>query len=62
MIVVISPSLEFALVIILFPKMLSCYYTSAGGVVMFSRALRLYKREGIRVNVLCPEVRSVFEA
>jgi len=33
-------------------------YTSAGGVVMFSRALRLYKRQGIRVNVLCPEVRS----
>jgi len=32
-------------------------YTSTGGVVMFSRALRPYKRRGIRVNVLCPEVR-----
>jgi NAD(P)-dependent dehydrogenase (short-subunit alcohol dehydrogenase family) len=28
---------------------------------MFTRALRLYKRKGIRVNVLCPEVRVVFE-
>lgn len=28
---------------------------------MFSRSLRLYKRQGIRVNVLCPEVRVVFE-
>lgn len=37
------------------------YYTSAGGVVMFSRSLRLYKRQGIRVNVLCPEVRVIFE-
>lgn len=27
---------------------------------MFTRALRLYKRQGIRVNVLCPEVRVVF--
>ncbi|XP_027348671.1 prostaglandin reductase-3 isoform X1 [Abrus precatorius] len=31
------------------------YSGSKGGVVMFSRALRLYKRQGIRVNVLCPE-------
>ncbi|XP_057417183.1 uncharacterized protein LOC130711530 isoform X2 [Lotus japonicus] len=31
------------------------YSGSKGGVVMFSRSLRLYKRQGIRVNVLCPE-------
>ncbi|XP_054786825.1 uncharacterized protein LOC129293048 isoform X2 [Prosopis cineraria] len=31
------------------------YSASKGGVVMFSRSLRLYKRQGIRVNVLCPE-------
>jgi NADPH:quinone reductase-like Zn-dependent oxidoreductase len=31
------------------------YSGSKGGVVMFTRALRLYKRKGIRVNVLCPE-------
>ncbi|RDX57695.1 15-hydroxyprostaglandin dehydrogenase [NAD(+)], partial [Mucuna pruriens] len=31
------------------------YSGSKGGIVMFSRALRLYKRQGIRVNVLCPE-------
>ncbi|KAK4284685.1 hypothetical protein QN277_001480 [Acacia crassicarpa] len=31
------------------------YSASKGGVVMFSRSLRPYKRQGIRVNVLCPE-------
>ncbi|XP_019422170.1 PREDICTED: prostaglandin reductase-3-like [Lupinus angustifolius] len=31
------------------------YSASKGGVVMFTRALRLYKRQGIRINVLCPE-------
>ncbi|KAF7810910.1 prostaglandin reductase-3 [Senna tora] len=31
------------------------YSASKGGVIMFSRALRPYKRQGIRVNVLCPE-------
>ncbi|KAI9127937.1 hypothetical protein K1719_000930 [Acacia pycnantha] len=31
------------------------YSASKGGVVMFSRSLRPYKRKGIRVNVLCPE-------
>lgn len=31
------------------------YTGSKGGVVMFTRALRLYKRQGIRINVLCPE-------
>ncbi|XP_061367130.1 uncharacterized protein LOC133310249 isoform X2 [Gastrolobium bilobum] len=31
------------------------YSGSKAGVVMFSRALRLYKRQGIRVNALCPE-------
>ncbi|KAK7252045.1 hypothetical protein RIF29_35742 [Crotalaria pallida] len=31
------------------------YSGSKGGVVMFTRALRLYKRKGIRINVLCPE-------
>ncbi|XP_022746330.1 prostaglandin reductase-3-like isoform X2 [Durio zibethinus] len=31
------------------------YSGSKGGVVMFSRALAPYKRQGIRVNVLCPE-------
>lgn len=36
-------------------------YASAGGVVMFTRSLRLYKRQGIRINVLCPEVKNVFE-
>lgn len=30
--------------------------TFAGGVVLFTRSLALYKRQGIRVNVLCPEV------
>lgn len=28
-----------------------------GGVVMFTRSLALYKRQGIRINVLCPEVK-----
>eukprot|EP01018_Ginkgo_biloba_P036615 Gb_28193 [translate_table: standard] len=32
------------------------YSASKGGVVMFSRSLTRYKRKGIRVNVLCPEV------
>ncbi|KAE9607270.1 putative 15-hydroxyprostaglandin dehydrogenase (NAD(+)) [Lupinus albus] len=31
------------------------YSGSKGGVVMFTRALRPYKRQGIRINVLCPE-------
>ncbi|XP_028777071.1 prostaglandin reductase-3 [Neltuma alba] len=31
------------------------YSASKGGVVMFSRSLRPYKHQGIRVNVLCPE-------
>ncbi|KAL1337060.1 hypothetical protein HN51_031546 [Arachis hypogaea] len=31
------------------------YSGSKGGVVMFSRSLRLYKRQGIRINVLSPE-------
>uniref|UniRef100_A0A0C9S9S3 TSA: Wollemia nobilis Ref_Wollemi_Transcript_6723_2396 transcribed RNA sequence n=1 Tax=Wollemia nobilis TaxID=56998 RepID=A0A0C9S9S3_9CONI len=31
------------------------YSASKGGVVMFSRSLRAFKRKGIRVNVLCPE-------
>lgn len=31
------------------------YSASKGGVVLFSRSLRHYKRQGIRVNVLCPE-------
>ncbi|KAK7400812.1 hypothetical protein VNO78_12119 [Psophocarpus tetragonolobus] len=40
----------------LYPMMYDPIYSgSKGGVVMFSRALRLYKRQGIRVNVLCPE-------
>ncbi|RZC03950.1 15-hydroxyprostaglandin dehydrogenase [NAD(+)] isoform A [Glycine soja] len=39
----------------LYPVADTIYSGSKGGVVMFSRALRLYKREGIRVNVLCPE-------
>lgn len=28
-----------------------------GGVIMFTRSLAPYKRQGIRVNVLCPEVK-----
>ena len=28
----------------------------AGGVVMFTRSLIRLKRQGVRVNVLCPEV------
>ncbi|KAL9327452.1 hypothetical protein ACSQ67_008097 [Phaseolus vulgaris] len=40
----------------LYPMFMDPIYSgSKGGVVMFSRALRLYKRQGIRVNVLCPE-------
>ncbi|KAL4319199.1 hypothetical protein GQ457_18G016520 [Hibiscus cannabinus] len=31
------------------------YSASKGGVVMFTRSLAPYKRQGIRVNVLCPE-------
>ncbi|CAA6659442.1 unnamed protein product [Spirodela intermedia] len=31
------------------------YAGSKGGVVMFTRSLRFFKREGIRINVLCPE-------
>ncbi|KAL9271223.1 putative quinone oxidoreductase, partial [Drosera capensis] len=31
------------------------YSASKGGVVMFTRSLLQYKRQGIRVNVLCPE-------
>ncbi|XAR59461.1 15-hydroxyprostaglandin dehydrogenase (NAD(+)) [Bertholletia excelsa] len=31
------------------------YSASKGGVVMFSRSLVPYKRQGIRINVLCPE-------
>ncbi|KNA09308.1 hypothetical protein SOVF_154810, partial [Spinacia oleracea] len=30
------------------------------GVVMFTRSLLPYKRQGIRVNVLCPEVRCLY--
>ncbi|KAK8485190.1 hypothetical protein V6N13_128761 [Hibiscus sabdariffa] len=32
------------------------YSSSKGGVVMFTRSLAGYKRNGIRVNVLCPDV------
>ncbi|GMI83653.1 hypothetical protein like AT1G49670 [Hibiscus trionum] len=31
------------------------YSASKGGVVMFTRSLAPYKRQGIRVNVVCPE-------
>ncbi|OMO63203.1 Alcohol dehydrogenase superfamily, zinc-type [Corchorus olitorius] len=31
------------------------YAASKGGVVMFTRSLVPYKRQGIRINVLCPE-------
>lgn len=31
------------------------YAASKGGVVMFTRSLLPFKREGIRVNVMCPE-------
>ncbi|KAK9044328.1 hypothetical protein V6N11_072638 [Hibiscus sabdariffa] len=31
------------------------YSASKGGVVMFTRSLAPYKRQGIRVNVICPE-------
>nr|KJB12237.1 hypothetical protein B456_002G007700 [Gossypium raimondii] len=41
----------------LFPFFLDPIYSgSKGGVVLFTRSLTPYKREGIRVNVLCPEV------
>ncbi|CAM8914083.1 hypothetical protein QQ045_031278 [Rhodiola kirilowii] len=40
----------------LYPMFLDPIYSSAkAGVVMFTRSLALYKRKGIRVNVLCPE-------
>ncbi|KAL0422640.1 UNVERIFIED_CONTAM: 3-beta-hydroxycholanate 3-dehydrogenase (NAD(+)) 2 [Sesamum latifolium] len=32
------------------------YSGSKGGVVLFTRSLAPYKRQGIRINVLCPEV------
>ncbi|KAH7833264.1 hypothetical protein Vadar_004652 [Vaccinium darrowii] len=32
------------------------YSASKGGVVLFTRSLVPYKKQGIRVNVLCPEV------
>ncbi|KAE8667868.1 ARP protein (REF) isoform 2 [Hibiscus syriacus] len=32
------------------------YSSSKGGVVMFTRSLAGYKRQGIRANVLCPDV------
>ncbi|GAA0169046.1 oxidoreductase [Lithospermum erythrorhizon] len=32
------------------------YSSSKGGVVLFTRSLAPYKRQGIRINVLCPEV------
>ncbi|KAL6514252.1 hypothetical protein OROHE_019239 [Orobanche hederae] len=31
------------------------YSGSKGGVVLFTRSLAIYKRQGIRINVLCPE-------
>ncbi|GKV52123.1 hypothetical protein SLEP1_g58716 [Rubroshorea leprosula] len=31
------------------------YSSSKAGVVLFTRSLAPYKRQGIRVNVLCPE-------
>lgn len=31
------------------------YSGSKGGVVLFTRSLALYKRQGIRINVICPE-------
>lgn len=37
------------------------FFFPTGGVVMFSRSLVPYKRQGIRVNVLCPEVRVLLE-
>lgn len=33
-------------------------YVFVGGVVLFTRSLAPYKRKGIRINVLCPEVDS----
>lgn len=34
----------------------SGYSISTGGVVLFTRSLAHLKRQGIRINVLCPEV------
>ncbi|GMJ05602.1 hypothetical protein like AT1G49670 [Hibiscus trionum] len=40
----------------LYPMFLDPVYSgSKGGVVLFTRSLAPYKRQGIRVNVLCPE-------
>uniref|UniRef100_A0A2P2LRZ0 Uncharacterized protein MANES_10G065700 n=1 Tax=Rhizophora mucronata TaxID=61149 RepID=A0A2P2LRZ0_RHIMU len=40
----------------LYPMFLDPIYSGTkGGVVMFTRSLALYRRQGIRVNVLCPE-------
>ncbi|XVF67594.1 hypothetical protein PTKIN_Ptkin10aG0133600 [Pterospermum kingtungense] len=40
----------------LYPMYMDPIYSgSKGGVVMFTRSLVPYKRQGIRVNVLCPE-------
>ncbi|KAL8541373.1 hypothetical protein ACS0TY_002577 [Phlomoides rotata] len=40
----------------LYPMFADPIYSGAkGGVVMFTRSLALYRRQGIRVNVLCPE-------
>ncbi|XP_039001824.1 probable quinone oxidoreductase [Hibiscus syriacus] len=40
----------------LYPLSLDPVYSgSKGGVVLFTRSLTPYKRQGIRVNVLCPE-------
>ncbi|PWA79250.1 Alcohol dehydrogenase, C-terminal [Artemisia annua] len=41
----------------LYPMITDPIYSSTkGGVVMFTRALAPYKRKGIRVNVICPEI------
>lgn len=40
----------------LYPMYIDPIYSgSKGGVVLFTRSLALYKRQGIRINVLCPE-------
>lgn len=36
----------------------ACNICFPGGVVLFTRSLTPYKREGIRVNTLCPEVKK----
>ena len=36
-------------------------YFFEGGVVMFTRSLALLKREGIRINTICPEVKNWIE-